>query len=173
MQYTITNNLSPEQTNKLKNLEGTTLNRICFDDVGEFVLSVLLDTPNNKVVIKNIPKTQLDGDEYPKLALEQATIETKNYREKFISKVIKRILIIRDEASWQNNNDKWLIHSDIGIRIILEDRELVLIAHDSLAGLIRMIDLKGSYHDKNKLFEEYWSMKTDVLESLKREEISV
>ncbi|WP_196607471.1 hypothetical protein [Pectinatus frisingensis] len=83
------------------------------------------------------------------------------------------MLIIRDEASWQNNNSKWLIHSDIGIKIILEDRELVLLAHDSLAGLIKMIDLSETYPDQSELFEEYWSMKADMLESLKREEISL
>ncbi|WP_432718496.1 hypothetical protein [Pectinatus frisingensis] len=173
MQYTISNNLSLEQANLLKSLEGATLNRIFLDDAGEFALSVFFDSSDNKLVVKNIPTTQSDGDEYPKLTVERAVIETQSYREVVVNKVIKNVLIIRDEASWQNNNSKWLIHSDIGIKIILEDRELVLLAHDSLAGLIKMIDLSETYPDQSELFEEYWSMKADMLESLKREEISL
>lgn len=173
MQYTITNNLCPEQANLLKSLEGATLKRIFLDDAGEFALSVLFDSSDNKLVVKNIPTTQSDGDEYPKFTVERTAIETQSYREVVVDKVIKKVLIIRDKVSWQNNSSKWLICSDIGIKIILEDRELVLLAHDSLAGLIKMIDLKGAYPDKSEMFEEYWSMKTDMLESLKRDEISL
>lgn len=173
MQYTITNNLSQEQANLLKSLEGSTLSRIFLDDAGEFALSVLFDSSDNKLIIKNIPTIQPDGDEYPKLTIEQTTIETEGYQEIVVDKMIKKVLIIRDEASWQNSNSKWLIHSDIGIRVVLEDGELVLLAHDSLAGLIKVIDLRENYSNKSELFEEYWAMKTDMLESLKREEISL
>lgn len=173
MQYTMNNILSPEQTNLLKSLEGVTLKRIFLDDAGELALSVFLDSSDNKLTIKNIPTIQSDGDEYPKLTVERAAIETQNYKEIIINKVIKKVLIIRDEASWRNNNSKWLINSDIGIKIILEDREVVLLAFDSLAGFIGMIELRETYADTNKLFEEYWSMKTDTLDLLKREEISL
>lgn len=173
MQYTMDNILSPKQISLLKNLEGATLNRIFIDDAGEFALSMFLDSSDTKLAIKNIPTIQLDGDEYPKLMIEQSAIGTKIYKEVIVNKVIKKVLIIRDEVRWQNNNKKWLINCDIGVKIILEDRELVLIALDSLAGLIKIIDLRDAYPNKSELFKEYWSMKTDVLESLKREEISL
>jgi hypothetical protein len=42
-----------------------------------------------------------------------------------------------------------------------------------LAGFIKIIELKKPISDEHKRYEEYWSMKTDILESLKREEINV
>jgi hypothetical protein len=173
MQYQITNHLSQEQVNLLKGLEGSILNRIFLDDAGEFALSVVIDNSNVKLIIKNIPTVQLDGDEYPKLTVERVTVETQSYKEIIIGQVIKYILIIRDEVTWNNNNHNWYVHSDIGIRVILEDRELLLIAHDSLAGFIKIIEFKKPISDEHKGYEEYWSMKTDILESLKREEINV
>ena len=173
MQYQIANLISPEQASLLRELEGTILNSIFLDDAGEFALNVVIDSSNKKLIIKNIPTVELDGDDYPKLIVEQCTVETKSYKEIIIGKVIKNILIVRDKATWYNNNDNWLVHSDIGVRVILEDKELLLIAHDSLAGFIKLIELKDPILSEDKVFEEYWSMKTDVLESLKREEISV
>jgi len=37
----------------------------------------------------------------------------------------------------------------------------MFIAHDSLAGLIKLIELKEHSEDENVLLEDYWTMKTD------------
>jgi hypothetical protein len=174
MHHTIKNHLSPEQFEMLKGLKGTVLKKVFIDDVGEFALSVLIDSSDRQLLIKNVPTIQSDRDEYPKLEIEQAAREVHNYKEVIIEKVIRNIIIIRDEAVWQNNNDKWIVNSDIGIKIILEDEKLLLVAHDSLAGFIKIINIKKeNFFNESKLLEEYWSMKTDLLDSLKREQILV
>lgn len=173
MHHKINNILSTEEAGLLKNLEGVTLKRIFLDDIGEFALSIFLDSLEYKLVIKNIPIIQSDGDEYPKLAVEKSTVEMQTNREMIFNKIIKKLFIIRDEVVWKSKNIKWLINCDIGVKIVLEDRELVIVVTDSLAGLIKIIDSREVCSDKSKLFKEYWSMKTDVLESLKREEISL
>lgn len=173
MKYKIASCISQEQAKLLKGLEGSVLNRIFLDEVGDFALSVVIDSSNEKLIIKNCPTNELDGDEYPKLVIEKCEVQINGYREIIVGKAIKNILIVRDEATWSVNDSNWLVNSDIGVRVIIEDKEWLFIAHDSLAGLIKIIEFSGSMGDKNALFEDYWSMKTDILESLKREEISI
>ncbi|NHN35236.1 hypothetical protein [Paenibacillus agricola] len=170
MQHIIKNQISVEQIDMLKSLRGTLLINMLVDDAGEFVLSVLIDSPVSKLIIRNIPTNESDGDEYPKLKIEQVSTAVSNYKEAYTGKSIKDIIILRDIATWQNNSDKWMVDCDIGLKIIFEDDELLLIAYDSLAGLLKLLNPKEE-QPVSELLKEYWSMKTDRLASLKREEI--
>ncbi|MGI5971174.1 MAG: hypothetical protein ACOX7P_05555 [Oscillospiraceae bacterium] len=173
MKYEIVNFISQEQTKLLRELKDEVLNSIFLIDAGEFALDVILNCSNVKLTIKNNPTVELDGDEYPRLVVEKSTVDTRNHKEIIVEKKIKNILIVRDEATWNNNKNNWLVHSDIGIKIILEDTVWMFFAHDSLAGLIKLIELKEHSEGENVLLEDYWTMKTDSLEVLKRVEISV
>jgi len=128
--------------------------------------------PDRKMIIKNIPTYESDGDEYPKLIIEQATIAVFNYKEAYIGKNVKDIIILRDKVTWQKNSDKWIVDSDIGIKLIFENEVIVLLAHDSLAGLLKVFNLNKE-QPIGEYLEEYWSMKTDQLISLIREEIYI
>lgn len=173
MKYSITNHLNPEHLNMLKELIGVKINKILLEEVGEFELSVIIDSDDGEVVFNNIPTVELDGDNYPRFSIRTAHEEMQIHKELIFNETIQSISIVRDEAIWQKNNNKWVINTDIGIKIVLDDRELVLIAHDSMAGFIKFIDSSDNVVDKSKVFDEYWSMKTDKIDSLKRVEFII
>jgi hypothetical protein len=173
MKYSITNQLNPEHLSMLKELIGVKIKKIYLEEVGEFELSVIINSDIGERVFKNIPTVELDGDDYPKFSISVANEGMQNYKELIINEKIQSISIFRDEATWQINNNNWVINADIGIKIKLEDRELVLLAYDSMAGFIKFIDSSYNVGDKSKVFEEYWSMKTDKIDSLKRMELSL
>ncbi|MEC0180520.1 hypothetical protein P4H61_03290 [Paenibacillus peoriae] len=132
MRHTIKNLLNQEQKNILKSLKGETFD-LLINEAGEFALSVLIEAPNRDIIIKNIPTEASDGDEYPKLVIEQAVT---------------------------------------GIKIIDENAELLIIAHDSLAGLLKSHKINDD-KSVDELLEDYWSMKTDHVNSLTRKEITI
>ncbi|WP_179031946.1 hypothetical protein [Paenibacillus kribbensis] len=171
MRHTIKNLLNQEQKNMLKSLKGETFD-LLINEAGEFALSVLIEAPNRDIIIKNIPSEASDGDEYPKLVIEQAVTPKNSFVKSYGGKKIKDITILRDEVTWKTNDNNWFLEVDIGIKIIDENVELLIIAHDSLAGLLKSHKIKD---DKSvgELLEDYWSMKTDHVNSLTRKEITI
>jgi hypothetical protein len=172
MQYDITNRLNQVQIDLLRTLKGKSLSDILIDKVGDFALAVVLDSENLHVIIKNIPSVQLDGDEYPCLVVEE-TDAIKYIKRINIAKEIESITIIRDKATWHYNNDKWVIDSDIAIKFSFNGYKLLFIAHDSLAGFIRIINVKEPLINECKVLDKYWSMKADILDYIERIEIDI
>ncbi|WP_068503832.1 hypothetical protein [Paenibacillus kribbensis] len=171
MRHTIKNLLNQEQKNMLKSLKGETFD-LLINESGEFAISVLIEAPNRDIIIKNIPTEASDGDEYPKLVIEQAMTPKNSFVRSDGEKKMKGITILRDKVTWKTNDNNWFVEVDIGIKIICENAELLIIAHDSLAGLLKLHTIKD---DKSidELLENYWSMKTDHANSLIREVITI
>lgn len=171
MQYSVTNYLEPEQLDMLRGLLGVEICEMYLDETGDFILGVIIKSQDKKVAIHNIPNLQLDGDDYPRFSIGTANEEVQNYKKVIINETAQSIIIFRDEVIWQYNNIKWRVNSDIGIKIVLEEKKFIFIAHDSLAGFIKFIDASNTTADNSKIFDEYWSMKTNNIESLKRMEL--
>ena len=171
MQHEIINKLNQSQIEILKGLVGQTLYSVFVDEAGEFALSVVLDTGNKYISLRNIPTIQSDDDEYPCLVVEETAANLKEYKQITIGKNIEGINIVRDKTSWQYNKNKWYIESDIAIKISIKELNLLLVAHDSLAGFIKVINTKESL--PNDVFDEFWSMKTEMLDFLERKELSI
>lgn len=171
MQHEINNKLNLTQVGMLKDLVGKTLNSIFVDEAGEFALSIVLDVEDKYIILKNIPSLQSDEDEYPCLVVERTNVNVKDYKQIDIGQNINKINIIGDKASWQYNNNKWFVESDIAIKICMKELELLLIAYDSLAGFLKIISTKELL--SNNVFEEYWSMKSEKLDFLQRNEMSI
>ncbi|MDG0873401.1 hypothetical protein [Paenibacillus dendritiformis] len=171
MQHIVKNLISQEQKNMLKSLKGASFN-LLIDEVGEFALSIFIKGHNKDVIIKNIPTEASDGDEYPMLDIELATMPKPDYCKSYIGKNIVAITVLRDRVTWENNSTDWFVEVDIGIKIICEDEELLLVAHDSLAGLLKLHIIKN-VGSVDEFLEDYWSMKTDHLNTLNREEINI
>ncbi|MGQ3478934.1 hypothetical protein [Paenibacillus sp. TY11] len=174
MEYVIKNTICPEKISMLKALKNYTPINFFVDDAGEFVLSVFIESPVGRLLIKNNAREKSDGDEYPNLEIEKVNVLEGDVRKMFSGETIKDILIIREKAIWKRNCDRWIVESDVGIRMIFKDKELLLVAHDSLAGLLKLFQMElENSRILNESLKEYWSMKTDNLTSLKREEIFV
>lgn len=200
MKYNITNYLSLKEIKLLKSLIGTKLNKIFCDDVqlpnfSGIAITVVIDIFNTKIKIKNESVYEVDRDEYPKfkilntfeempVVVEQTVkkivngIETYEkekflYKDLLYRKLIKEINVVRDIVKWNRDNNNWIVKADIGIRIILEDRSILLLAIDSLAGFIYVIDSQMDVLDEKNELSEYWGMKSENIDFLKREEISL
>ncbi|WP_438498619.1 hypothetical protein [Paenibacillus sp. IHBB 3054] len=172
MQYVFKNLLSMEQIDMLKSLKDASLINVLVENAGDFVLNILINTPKRQLLIKNIPANESDGDEYPKFIIGENPISDLNYDVIYRKEIVKDISILREEASWENSEKEWIVTIDIGIKIIFNDGVLLIVAHDSFAGLIKLYTLKNEQIVTGFL-EGYWSMKTDHLASLKREEIFI
>jgi len=186
MQHFVTNRLNQVQIDLLRNLIGKPLNSVLiegfvqnsvlvdgFGEVGVPVLSVILDSKNLYVALKNIPSVQSDGDEYPCLVVEETSTDIKDFKQISITENVESIAIIRDKATWHYNNDAWTIYSDIAIKIALYEHELLFVAYDSLAGFIEIINLKKPLANESTVLDKYWSMKTDILDFIERNEIPI
>lgn len=156
----------------LKRLIGNSPINIFIDDVGELALGIFIESFQTKVKIINNVMMGSDKDDYPKFEVELAQESLASYKELCTGKKVENIAIIKDTVTWQYNGDKWSAIMDVGIKIIFDDHELLLVALDTLAGLIQMVILKNP-SEVNKCLEEYWSMKTENIKSLKREEILI
>lgn len=65
----------------------------------------------------------------------------------------------------------WKVEVDIGIKIVFQQEQFLLLAQDSLAGLLKVFRL--STVPVEEVLESYWSMKTDKIDSLIRKEMRV
>ncbi len=173
MKHLIRNWLDENSVNLLKKLLNKKLNSIITEEIGDYSLLAMLDCENNQLLIRNTPKIQSDNEEYPCLVVTETNKRIDGYKIISINQIIRSISIIKDIVTWRYNNTKWMIESDIAIKIDLGEYNLWIISHDSLAGFIKVLRTKESIMCNNQLLDEYWSMKTDKLDSLVREEIII
>lgn len=172
MQHFIKNEIAQEQIDMLRSIKGASSLNVYIDEVGEFALNFAIESPDRTIIIKNIPINASDGDEYPKLIIEHATTPSPDYKLTYVGKVLKDIFILKDVATWQNNGVNWVIEADIGIKIIFQQEEILLLALDSLAGFLKVLRLNKTT-PVEEIVEDYWSMKTDKVNSLVRKEIKI
>ncbi|MGG4143831.1 hypothetical protein ABEW34_11905 [Paenibacillus algorifonticola] len=170
MDHIIKNVISSQDIGLLKSLIGNGTYNIVVDEVGVVALSIFIESYQSKIVIKNNPSKGSDKDDYPRFELAQVQDVLPNCKEICKGKKIINISIIKDKVMWRYQGHKWIVEIDVGIKIIFEEDELLLVAHDTLAGLIGMFNLDKS-SKINECLEEYWSMKTEDMMSLDREEI--
>lgn len=173
MKYEITNVIDDLSINLLRSIKRTKPLNIYVEEVGELALQLIIESPDKKLCVKNTPVMASDGDDYPKLTIEQAPIAPDDEMKRLYSCIIlDEIVIYRVEASWKRNGSIWNVKSDIGLKLVLQQEELLIIAQDSLAGLLRVIKLSNE-QSINRILEDYWIMKTDYVDSLIRSELKV
>lgn len=172
MQHVIKNVISQEQIDMLRSFKGARSLNLYTDEVGEFVLNFVIESPDRKISVKNIPINASDGDEYPKLKIEHTTTPNLDCKLVYVGTDLKDIFILKDVASWQNNGFNWKIEVDIGLKLIFQKEEFLLVAQDSLAGFLNLFTLNKMTPVK-EILDDYWSMKTDKVDSLIREEMKI
>lgn len=172
MQHVINNIIAKEQIDILRSIKDASLLKLYIEEVGEFALSLVIESPDSKLSVKNTPISALDGDEYPKLKIEHATTLNPECKLTYVGTNLEDILVLRDVASWQTNGVKWIVEVDIGVKLVFQQEEFLFVAQDSLAGFLKVFK-----HNKTtplkEILGDYWSMKTDKVDSLIREEIKI
>ncbi|EFM08908.1 hypothetical protein PaecuDRAFT_4373 [Paenibacillus curdlanolyticus YK9] len=68
--------------------------------------------------LNSVPTHASDGDEYPKLIIEDVTTLNFDCKLMYVGEGLKDILILKDVATWQNNSSNWLVEADIGIKLV-------------------------------------------------------
>lgn len=172
MQHVINNVIGKEQVDMLRSMKDASLLKLYTEDVGEFSLNLVIVGPDRKLSVKNIPTYALDGDEYPELKIEQATTLNPDCKLTYVGTNLEDILILRDVASWQTNGVNWMVTADIGLKLVFQHEELLFVAEDSLAGFLKVFKLNKMTPMKD-ILDDHWSMKTDKVDSLIREEIKI
>jgi len=172
VQYVIKNEIAQEQIDMLRSIKGASSLNLYIDEVGEFALNFSIEGPDRTINIKNIPINASDGDEYPKLIIEHASTPNPDYKLTYVGKNLEDILILKDVATWQNNSTNWMVEADIGIKIVFQQEEFLLLAQDSLAGFLKVLRLNNTT-SVEEVLEDYWSMKTDKVDSSVRKEMKI
>lgn len=172
MQHVIKNVIAQEQIDMLRSIKGASWLNLYIDEVGEFALNLVIESPDRKISVKNIPIHVSDGDEYPKLIIEHATTLNPDCKLMYVGTNLESILILRDIASWRNKGINWMVEADIGVKLVFQQEEFLFVAQDSLAGFLKVFKLNKMTPVK-EILDDYWSMKTDKVDSLIREEMKV
>lgn len=172
MQHVIKNDITQEQIDILRSTKGASSVNLYIDEVGEFALNFVIESPDRKISVKNIPINASDGDEYPKLKIEYVTALTPDCKLIYVGAALEDVLILKDVASWRNHDVKWMVEVDIGIKLVFQQEEFLLVAQDSLAGFLKLFKLNKMTSMK-EILEDFWSMKTDKVDSLIREETKI
>ncbi|WP_078393757.1 hypothetical protein [Shouchella patagoniensis] len=172
--YSINTEIDANQTALLSKVNGATITKMSFEEVGEFVLSVLIESTTVNLLIINNPVEEADEDEYPKFEIKSVNDQPQNLEEEVMVKIVEGVEVIRDKITWQNDNLNWDVRSDIAIKIKFKEEQICLIAHDSLAGFIKKEFIKSEDRkEEDLLLDQFWSMKTDLPQSHERERIMV
>lgn len=172
MQHVIKNEIAQEQIDILKSIKGASSLNFYIEEVGEFALNVSIESPHRTVNVKNIPINASDGDEYPKLIIEHVTTPSPDYKLTYVGENLEDILILKNVAMWRNNGINWAVEADIGIKIVFQQEEFLLLAQDSLAGFLKVLRLNKTT-PVEEVLEDYWSMKTDIVDSSIRKEMKI
>ncbi|WP_039832907.1 hypothetical protein [Paenibacillus sonchi] len=171
MEYVIKNNIELEQIKLLKSIEGASSLRLYIEEVGEFALNLFIESHDRTICIKNIPNIASDGDDYPKLIIEYVMTPSSDCELLYEGNDFESILILKDAITWEGDDISWKVEVDIGIKIVFQQEQFLLLAQDSLAGLLKVFRL--STVPVEEVLESYWSMKTDKIDSLIRKEMRV
>lgn len=163
MHFEIKCTIDEEHINILNKLKGKKLLNIYVEDAGDFALHIALETETQKLLINNKTITASDDDDYPHFVIQKIETIDNEYTIKKINKIINSISIIRDNSTWHNSDHHWDTTCDAAIKLTLEDEFLYLIAHDSIAGFIKLENMNDEKDDL--VLKDYWAMKTDNLDS--------
>jgi hypothetical protein len=137
---------------------------------GEYTPIVFIEGSQNSVYLINMPSFQSDGDEYPKMTVLSEYENSFHWNKSKIVE-INKLFIIRDTVSWKREEQMWNVTVDVGIKLCLDKSDLIILAIDSLAGLIKVFEEKSQYLKHTLL--QYWSFKTDEFLSAERNEIEI
>ncbi|GMA99535.1 hypothetical protein [Pelosinus sp. IPA-1] len=140
---------------------------------GEYIPAISLGGGEDHAYLINCPITKIDGDEYPQIKLI-SDIKHKYKWEKVVNGKAKKITIVRDEVTWEIGGDTWIVNQDSGIKIYFDNIQVLIMAIDSIGGLIKYLvaDSVPIEVSKEKL-QNYWSFKTDALVMSRRKEIDI
>lgn len=172
MQHVINNVIANEQIDILRGIKDASMLKLYIEQVGEFALNLVIESPESMLSVKNIPISASDGDEYPKLIIEPATMLNPECELIYVGTNLENILILRDVATWQTNGINWVVEVDIGVKLVFQQEEFLFVAQDSLAGFLKVFKL-NKMNPVEGILDDYWSMKTDNVDSLKREEMKI
>lgn len=104
----------------------------------EYTPAICLTVNNNAIYIVNNPILQIDKDEYPKIILVREVNYNYNWRC-LAEGIIKKIVLIRDEVTWEWNGNLWRVIQDIGLKIYINNIQIVIFAVDSIGGLLECL----------------------------------
>jgi hypothetical protein len=89
-------------------------------------------------------------------------------------KVLRTVKMIRDQVSWVHDSVLRTIEIDIGIKLIFDDVELVIMARDSSLGIIEFwIGTSQAWTNDSSTYRDIYSFHSDELVGIERNEISI
>lgn len=140
---------------------------------GEYIPAISLRGGGGHSYLINYPMTKIDGDEYPQITLISNIKHSYKWENVFSGRV-KKIAVVRDEVTWKSGGDTWIVNQDSGIKIYFDKIQILIMAIDSIGGLIKYLvaDSFPTEVSKEEL-QNYWSFKTDALVMAIRKEIDI
>jgi len=114
---------------------------------------------------KNVATPKEDGEEYPVLSFESYNQNKEFYKQedfKFIefNSVIKRIELITDKIMWKYHKQDYFLNIQNAIKIIMEEKEIVLYAIDTGAEAIDIFENSEDFEKKRNI-EKLWPVETN------------
>lgn len=168
--HTIRLTISREEREKLRQIIRKSVSLFRDEEIGGFVRNIKISNCNMSCYIKNSSSLQKDEEEYPRIIIERSVTGDVQWEHISYGKIIS-ISIIRDELTWVFKEDRWDVCLDVGIKFNFDDQEkdILLMAVDSLAGFMEL--KKCNISQGNPC--EFWSLKTDEIESVCRREVII
>jgi hypothetical protein len=142
-----------------------------YDDL---VPKVRLRAVDRTAYIGNVPTVASDGDEYPRLVVSEHL--GWHYTWTCLSVMeerLDRVTVLRDEVAWHRQRQGWKVIADIGLRLSLSGREIVILTIDSGAGFLMCRDVNDPSLLDNLSVERVWQFKADQLDNAIRREIDI
>ena len=141
---------------------------------GEYTTIVAFKGIYETIYFINYPTVQADNDEYPKMQFITGIKNKPQFKKISNNRALKSVRICRDHVRWKVEENEWNVTIDVGIKLYFDDYQLLILAIDSLGGLIKYymgehIQVGLSNEDLN----EYWGFKTEELLSGNREELNL
>lgn len=161
-----------------KEFKSSTIINVCFEN--NIMLKIIFLTDNGIYSIFNKVEYNKDKDDYSRICIEKINMfHCDNKTKYFLDEKILKVFLIRDKISWNFNNDKWIVVSDIGVKIYTKSFEIVILTIDDMSTRVELYFKKNNNYligDKinfNQNLLEHWAFKTDTPTYLKRYNLDI
>lgn len=160
--------LSSKDIDFLKPLKGSDIS-IFSETIDSKTAIIKLQRNDIICFITNEPTEQEDGDEYPVLRINTSSSFAFNANFVLENAKLLSLCSVRDKICWTRDGVRWEVEIDIGMKIATDKKEVLLLATDSVGGLMTFtsgVDIKTP--DSESELKEQWIYKSDEFISLHR-----
>mgnify|MGYP001151509383 CR=1 FL=1 len=189
------NTLSSDSFKLLKSLHGEKVNKISITSAGlpnvqneshhNMAFFILLQLDNKEIVIFSSLNMSKDGQEFSEIRIvypHQFPDENELFDEHeaidtglgylWTPKSFLSGRVIRDNINWTDGKNKFGMEIDIGIKLIFENVELLVMARDSSVGLLEVwIGESQEWTNNTEMYQDIYSFSSSEILCIYREEI--